>query len=201
MADDRYEKGFIVRWLGAVSEWFKRKWLMSWFAHIWPSLNQSAVAIELYVLCCFAITLAVSVAVCWLNDCAAARWPLAVPIYVLVGLRVPEILIRAADVDVKKVICLVRTLVLAVINYVELMLLFGLVYALNCQLLHGAGQPATAFYFSVITQLTIGYGDVYATGWLRIIAVVQGLIGALFVIVVLGRAVSAPMNAPDDRYK
>jgi Ion channel len=51
--------------------------------------------------------------------------------------------------------------------------------------------PLTAFYFSVITQLTIGYGDVCATGWLRIIAAGQGLIGALFVVAVLGRAVSA----------
>jgi hypothetical protein len=82
-------------------------------------------------------------------------------------------------------------LVLAAINYVELMLWFGLIYSLNYQLLHGAGRPATAFYFSVITQLTIGYGDVFPTGWLRIIAALQGLIGALFVIVVLGRAVSA----------
>ena len=84
-------------------------------------------------------------------------------------------------------------MVLVVINYVELMLWFGLIYALNYKSLHPSGtQPITAFYFSIITQLTIGYGDVYARGWLRIVAAAQGLIGALFVIVVLGRALSAP---------
>jgi hypothetical protein len=98
-------------------------------------------------------------------------------------------------------------LILLVINYIELMLWFGLVYALNCQSLvdqsfgdHGApAGPITAFYFSIVTQLTIGYGDVYAKGWLRTIVALQGLVGALFVIVVLGRAVSAPQKAADDQ--
>ena len=98
---------------------------------------------------------------------------------------------RTTTVDFSDVVLIQRSLVLAAINYVDLMLWFGLIYALNYQLLNGAGQPATAFYFSVITQLTIGNGDVSPTGWLRIIAAAQGLIGALFVIVVLGRAVSA----------
>ena len=70
------------------------------------------------------------------------------------------------------------------------MLWFGLI---KTKSLHPSGtQPVTAFYFSIITQLTIGYGDVYATAWLRIIAAAQGLIGALFVIVVLGRAPKTP---------
>jgi hypothetical protein len=102
-------------------------------------------------------------------------------------------MVRAGSVDPANVISPQRTLVLAAINYVELMLWFGLVYALNYKSLHGAGQPATAFYFSIITQLTIGYGDVSPEGWfLRILAALQGLIGALFVIVVLGRAISSP---------
>jgi hypothetical protein len=111
-------------------------------------------------------------------------------------LRVVEIIARTTIVDFTNVISRQRSLILVAINYVELMLWFGLIYALNYQSLHGADQPATAFYFSIITQLTIGYGDVYATGWLRIVAAAQGLIAALFVIVVLGRAVSAPPADP-----
>jgi hypothetical protein len=54
-----------------------------------------------------------------------------------------------------------RMLVLAAFNFVELILCFGVVYATNYQMLMGAGRPVTGFYLSVITQLTIGYGDVY----------------------------------------
>ena len=64
-------------------------------------------------------------------------------------------------------------------------------YATNYQDLVGAGRPVTGFYLSVITQLTIGYGDVYPTGWLRVVAAIQGLVGALFIILVLGRLLAS----------
>ena len=72
-----------------------------------------------------------------------------------------------------------RTLVLGGINYVELSFCFGVIYALNYQSLQMASRPITAFYFSIITQLTIGYGDVSPKGWMRLVAATQGLIGAL----------------------
>ena len=62
---------------------------------------------------------------------------------------------------------------------------------LNYHSLHGADRPITAFYFSVITQLTIGYGDVYPMGWMRVLAAAQGLIGAFFAIGVFARAITA----------
>ena len=196
MAENRYKDGFLVPWLGCASAWLKRNLLMGQLARFLPILNQSPVAIEVYVLCGFVIVLVVSVAVCLFYDyVAAVRWlayPLVALIYLLAALRVLEIIVRTTTVDFSNVVSTQRSLVLAAINYVELMLWFALIYALKYQSLHGADQPATAFYFSIITQLTIGYGDVYATGWLRIVAAAQGLIGALFVIVVLGRAVSAP---------
>jgi len=65
------------------------------------------------------------------------------------------------------------------------------IYALNYHSLYGAGRPITAFYFTIITQLTIGYGDVYPTGWLRVVAAVQGLTAAVFVISVFARAIAA----------
>jgi Ion channel len=80
-----------------------------------------------------------------------------------------------------------RMIVLAGVNFVELLLCFGLIYAADYASLRGAGRPVTAFYFSIITQLTIGYGDVYPTGWLRVVAATQGLVGILFVILVFGR--------------
>ena len=170
--------------------------LMRWLGCICPRLKDpSPVDTEGYVVWWFVFALVISIAVCLLYDrVVAVRWLaylLAALVYLLALLRVPEIIVRTTTVDFSDVVSTQRSLILAAINYVELMLWFGLIYALNYQFLNGAGQPATAFYFSVITQLTIGYGDVSPTGWLRIIAAAQGLIGALFVIVVLGRAVSA----------
>jgi Ion channel len=165
---------------------------MGWFERIWP--RPSSCVTEIYVISWFMLGLAISVVVCLFYDyIAAVRWLafLVALVYLLAALRVSEIIVRTTTVDFTNVISRQRSLILVAINYVELMLWFGLVYALNYHSLHGASRPVTAFYFSIITQLTIGYGDVYAMGWLRIIAAAQGLIGALFVIVVLGRAVSA----------
>jgi Ion channel len=66
-----------------------------------------------------------------------------------------------------------------------------MIYAWNYHSLHGAEQPITGFYFSIITQLTIGYGDVHPLGWLRLIVALQGLLTAVFVIFVLARAAAA----------
>ena len=46
-----------------------------------------------------------------------------------------------------------RMLVLAGINFVELLLCFGVIYAINYQRLVGAGKPITGIYLSIITQL------------------------------------------------
>jgi hypothetical protein len=198
MMGDRYKDGFLVPTLACVMAYLMRVFPMGWLECVWPRRfkEPSPVDTERYVLGWLVFGLVISIAVCSLYDCVAAvRWL----VYIVAGLRGLEIIVRAASVgDIKNVVDPVRTLVLAAINYVELMLWFGLIYALNYQSLvdqslgdHSApAGPITAFYFSIITQLTIGYGDVYATGWLRIVAAAQGLIGALFVIAVLGRAVS-----------
>jgi Ion channel len=206
MAEGRYKKGFIVPTLRGAANWLKPVLPMGWLEFACPTFKESAVATEAYVLFWFVLELAIGAALLslynYVDYVVAVGWV----IYLLVTLRVPEIVVRATDVKLKNVISPVRTLILAAINYVELMVCFGLVYALNYRNLvdqshsvpaplwfqhPSSAEPITAFYFSVITQLTIGFGDVYATGWLRIIVVVQGLIGALFVIVVLGRAISA----------
>jgi hypothetical protein len=84
-----------------------------------------------------------------------------------------------------------RMLVLSGINFLELVICFGIIYAMNITYLHGAGNPLTAFYFSTITQLTIGYGDVYPMGWLRIAVAVQGIMNTLFVVLVFGRLMAS----------
>jgi hypothetical protein len=89
----------------------------------------------------------------------------------------PEVNIASAE----------RMIVLSVLNFLELAACFGLIYALHYTHLQGAGRPITGYYFSIINQLTIGYGDVYPTSWLRVVAAVQGLAGLSFVILVFSR--------------
>ncbi len=117
-------------------------------------------------------------------------------IAVLIGSRIIEIIqvtVNATLFDAlsgrpdERVASRARMLVLAAVNFIELLLCFGVIYATDYLALRGAGRPVTAFYFSIITQLTIGYGDVYPTGWLRVVAAMQGLVGILFVILVFGR--------------
>lgn len=85
----------------------------------------------------------------------------------------------------------VRMIVLAGINFLELCLCFGVIYANAFTYLRGAGQAVTGYYLSIITQLTIGYGDVFPTCWLRVVAAVHGLASILFVILVFGRFIAA----------
>ena len=48
-----------------------------------------------------------------------------------------------------------------------------------------------AWYFSVVTQLTIGYGDIQPLGIARVIVVAQGIIGLAFLVLVFARTVAA----------
>lgn len=84
----------------------------------------------------------------------------------------------------------VRTLLLSFLNYIELIVCFGILYTtLNKQLLGSEGWMDD-LYFSVVTQLTIGYGDIRPLGTARIVTVAQGLISVAFTILILGRIVS-----------
>jgi hypothetical protein len=80
-------------------------------------------------------------------------------------------------------------IVLSFVNVLELCICFGLLYASDWHRLSVAGRSATAFYFSAITQTTIGYGDVYPTGYLRIIAACQAFISLVFAALVFTRFV------------
>ena len=88
----------------------------------------------------------------------------------------------------------VRTLVLSFLNYLELIVCFGILYTTVLSKLVGAVSWLDAIYFSIVTQLTIGYGDIHPLGEARVVTSAQGLIAVAFTILILGRIVSVLPN-------
>ncbi|MEW6536709.1 MAG: potassium channel family protein [Candidatus Auribacterota bacterium] len=91
-----------------------------------------------------------------------------------------------------RMISSIRTVVLSFWNYLELMLCFGICYdyfsnnGLSKQL-----KFLDPYYFSVITQLTIGYGDIHPVrNWVKILVIFQGILGFIFAVFIIARIVS-----------
>ncbi len=94
-----------------------------------------------------------------------------------------------------------RSLTWTLIGYVELICLFAILYTLIGSYYASFGSCEESFrallsvkeglYFSTITQLTIGYGDIQPIGDARFAVSIQGILGYLFVAVVVARVVSA----------
>ena len=82
-----------------------------------------------------------------------------------------------------------RTLFLSLWNYLEIVFSFGIVYSVLWPQIKYATRPLHGYYLSVITQLTIGYGDLQPLGSVRIIAPLQGIVGFVFAILVIARFV------------
>lgn len=87
-----------------------------------------------------------------------------------------------------------RSITLSLVNILELILCFGFVYAvcLKNGMLKGPDPLSISdgYYFSGITQLTIGYGDIRPIGIVRFIAVGQGLVSLILTVLLLGRFIS-----------
>ncbi len=125
-------------------------------------------------------------------------WPLWIP-RVLASIRILDIFQSSVNLSVfdqlrtdERVVIssAVRTLVLSFLNYLELLICFGIVYVTLLDRLSGAEGWLDAMYFSVVTQLTIGFGDIRPLGVARVVAAAQGLIAVAFTILILGRIVS-----------
>jgi hypothetical protein len=87
-----------------------------------------------------------------------------------------------------------RSLLLTVGNYIELMVAFAGLYAFfpDCIRSDNGLQPdfLTFLYFSTVTQLTIGYGDVTPLGWIRLAVIVQGFASLGLLAITVARFVA-----------
>ncbi len=194
-------------------EWLKLLSPMLWFSYLNPLLGsrntltrsevQSKVlakdrsrAIEHYICCCLMIELILAVVACVYSW---STWSMII-VAILPSLRILEIIQVTVNVTLFDALINhpdelatshARLLILSGINFLELVICFGIIYAMNITSLHGAENPWIAFYFSTITQLTIGYGDMYPIGWLRIIVPVQCIMNTLFVVLIFGRLMTS----------
>lgn len=84
----------------------------------------------------------------------------------------------------------VRTALLSLINFGESILCFAVIYAFDIRNLSGAVGRRDSLYFSVITQLTVGYGDLKPQGPLRLVAACQALLGFVLAVVLIARLIS-----------
>lgn len=125
-------------------------------------------------------------------------WPMWIP-RLLASVRILDILQQTVNMSVfdqlrtDKTLVIssaVRTLVLSFLNYLELFVCFGIMYMTLEGSLIGSNGWLDDLYFSVVTQLTIGYGDINPVDWARTVSVTQGLVSVVFTVLILGRIVS-----------
>lgn len=163
---------------------------------------------ELYILTWFAIEL-----VLLLFTELDAGWPLWIP-RVLATIRILDIFQSSVNLSVfdqlrtdERVVIAsaVRTLVLSFLNYLELLICFGIVFVTMLEQLVGAVTWLDAIYDSVVTPLTIGYGDIRPVGTARFVSAMQGPVAVAFTILIVGRIVlvlpkveSVMKHSPDD---
>ena len=155
--------------------------------------------IEAYIFCWFVLEAAVvfiapSLHGFWLFVLALPAWRVCDLFQSAINVNIFDRLRCGARIH--RVASVTRIVILSFWNFIELMLCFGIFYSSELAAFKGHGEgigrldPAEAYYFSVVTQLTIGYGDFQAIGFTRLLAATQGLLGFVFAVFVLSRVVA-----------
>jgi len=151
-------------------------------------------AIEYFVLVCLAVECICLIALLLVPVFA---WP----VMLIMSWRVADIFQVCVNVTLfdrlriksgtHKVAAHTRIVLLTIWNFFELCFCFGIMYSTSMLPLSRKDDWIDPFYFSAITQLTIGYGDVCPLGPTRIVALIQGMLGFLLAVLVITRVVGA----------
>ena len=160
--------------------------------------RRNAMWMDAYVLFCI-FMVAFSYAGITVDPQNRARWwLLAVPGWRLADVVAVNLRINLFDHLIIKrepsAASATRMLVLVFLNFLEISLCFACFYAASGQLSLQTGRELDWIdpkYFSWITQLTIGYGDMAPESWMRLAASVQGLVGLLVLVLIIGRFASS----------
>ena len=153
--------------------------------------------IEAYVVAWLVVQLVVICVLSTIRLSSALAWP----IRTILAYRLFDITQAVANLNVfsslrmhgrpRRVPSLARILILSLWSFVEVAFCFGGLYATAPS---AFSAPFTTFYdpyyFSMVTQLTIGYGDIFPIGAMRLLVATQGMFGFMLGAIVLGRIVS-----------
>ncbi len=149
--------------------------------------------IEAYIAAWAILELAVAL---WIPH-AQGAWRLLI---ILPGFRIFEIFQATINLNLfdrlrlgeaaHKVASTARTLILSFWNFIELLVCVGIFYSTPMACFRQPISPPDGYYFSLTTQLTIGYGDIIPCGLTKMVVMAQGLCGFLFALVVLSRLIA-----------
>jgi len=84
----------------------------------------------------------------------------------------------------------IRTIINVIINYFEILLCFTIIYIFNIDSLKGGDDWIDALYFSSVTQVTLGFGEIFPEGAMKLISILQLLLGFFFTALIIGRFIS-----------
>jgi hypothetical protein len=94
-----------------------------------------------------------------------------------------------------------RSLILLILNFFEYNIWFGYLYLRSDGLVEASKDlitPFTAFYFSMVTSSTVGFGDVTPIGAARTLAIIHLTLSLSFLAAVVAYFVSALSNSGED---
>lgn len=161
--------------------------------------TRRARAIDNYVMAWLAGMSLIALAVLLLGDIPQL---VGIAVSVVAGLRILEIARSTVNTAVfdnifgrpdNLVASHPRIVLLALVNYIEVWVCFTVLYAAWPKTLHPTcgGSWSDAPYFSLLTQVTVSFGDPVPVGWGRVVAMTQATLGVLFLVLILGRLVAS----------